>query len=331
RRRRISDAADTRAKPGIRKRTAVVGEAARPLSPPLPTTGPGPESPAAVRRTQAIGLSGMRVPKKRTAKPTVDVLDSHARRIRGEKRRVTEHAVTGRDEDVPSPAKRPRAAASSAARKADGRQYSSLSPTSASSSAASQSPPRTQARSQKTPAANVQPVPQSASATTGREAFIRERERQRALGSSRESSGKPTQRDPGGRSASRSTKTPNTGALGILGKAGRNGVATAKAKAAAIEDPDDLANEPPRRRIADISVPKISQRNAPASGMASSVAPAPASGKAPPMETKHRDDDVDNPAPRDAATMAVGLALSPALSRKMERISEKAALLNERS
>ncbi|KAJ2081232.1 transcription factor TFIIF complex subunit Tfg3 [Coemansia sp. RSA 988] len=344
RRRRISDVEDTRTKPGARKRATGMAEAARPPSPSLSAAAPVPEPPAAVRRTQAIGLSGMRVPKKRTAKP-VDGLDSHAKRIRGEKRRAAEHTAAGRDGDVPSPAKRPRPVASNGARGADERQYSSLSPVSASSSAASQSPPRTHARSQKTPVANGQAAPQSATASTGREAFIRERERQRALGSSRESSGKPTQREPNGRPASRNTKTPNAGALGILGKAGRNGVVAARTKVTTAEDSDDPTNGPSRRRIANLSVPKISQRNAPASGMASSATPTPAkpsatemalvtapvSGKPSLMDVAHKDDDADNTAPKDSVTIVAGLALSPALSRKMERISEKAALLSERS
>ncbi|PIA17333.1 yeats-domain-containing protein [Coemansia reversa NRRL 1564] len=344
RRRRISDVANVPAKPVIRKHAAGVGEAARPPSPSLTTASVVPEPPAAVRRTQAIGLSGMRVPKKRTAKPA-DGLDSHARRIRGEKRRVAEHAAAGRDDDMPSPAKRPRAVAGNAVRKAEERQFSSQSPVSASSSATSLSPPRTHARSQKTPAVNLQPSSQSAAATTSREAFIRERERQRLLGSPRESNGKSALREPNEKPSPRSTKTSSVGGLGILGKAAKSGVAAAKAKVLATEDPSDSISDTPRRRIADISVPKISHRSAPASGMTSSAAPAPAktsangmalsaapvSAKPPPMAAINKDDDVDNTPPSDAASIAAGLALSPALCRKMERISEKAALLNERS
>ncbi|KAJ1741823.1 transcription factor TFIIF complex subunit Tfg3 [Coemansia sp. RSA 989] len=210
---------------------------------------------------------------------------------------------TAGDEGPAAANKRSRVSGVGAGRKGDDQ----LSPTSTSTTSSMSPPSRARAAQQ---------------ASSSREAFVRERERQRYLDPTVSSAPKGT---------ARAQKVP--GALGLLGKSARNGVAAGKLRAAA-EDPDGLAAvEVPKRKTIKRDLPEfgVPKRNPGTAGMA--VA-APEAVSAPAEDEKPR----AVPAPRtkraasaDKRVVASGLALSPEVLRKMERISERASQLNEQA
>ncbi|KAJ2296199.1 transcription factor TFIIF complex subunit Tfg3, partial [Coemansia sp. RSA 2706] len=153
RRRRASDVLEAPAKNGARRRTTGPGEVA-PVSSKSPPTALRSDA-TAVKRPPNIGISGVKVPKKRTIKTmAVEEPGDAGGRIKGEKR-----DALSRDDMLAAPAKRPR---------------TSVSPMSTSTSA-SISPPPPRAR------ALQQASGQSSAALSSREAFVREREKQRYL------------------------------------------------------------------------------------------------------------------------------------------------------
>ncbi|KAJ2448522.1 transcription factor TFIIF complex subunit Tfg3 [Coemansia sp. RSA 2336] len=275
-RRRAGDVLEAAAKNGARRRTQ---GPARPASSPVDSQDPA----TAVKRPPAIGIMGVKVPKKRTIK-------------------------TAGDEGPAAVAKRSRVTGVGAGRKGDDQ----LSPTSTSTTSSMSPPSRARAAQ---PAAGA-PV-------SSREAFVRERERQRYLDPAVSSASKGT---------ARAQKAP--GALGLLGKSARNGVAAGKLRVTAAEDPDDpAAVEVPRRKTIKRDLPEFSipKRNPGTAGMA--VAAAPEAASVPAEDEKPR-----APAARirrapsaEKHVAASGLALSPEVLRKMERISERASQLSERA
>ncbi|KAJ2410486.1 transcription factor TFIIF complex subunit Tfg3 [Coemansia sp. RSA 2526] len=317
RRRRASDALEAAAKGGARRRTAGPGEITHAPTKTSPPINPVRSEVTAIKRPPVLGISGVKVPKKRTIKTAIDDLGDTGRRIKGEKR-----DALGRDDTMAAPAKRPRTAGAGAMHR-DDRRLSSMSPASMSTSS-SISPPPPRARALQNTAA-------TSTAASSRAAFVREREKQRYL----DSAGKPAS------AVSRTQKSPV--ALGLLGKSARNNIATARARTVA-EEPVEPVAEPPRRKtvkrdLSDISIPKIPHKSTPASGMAVAVDAAPALNGTEEVQTRAA--AVPTRVKRTISAgkshgglddgMATGLALSPELLRKMERIMEKASSLNEHS
>ncbi|KAJ2849473.1 transcription factor TFIIF complex subunit Tfg3 [Coemansia brasiliensis] len=279
-RKRAGDVLDIAAKNGARRRTQGPG---RPASSPADSLPPDPAT--AVKRPPAIGIMGVKVPKKRTIK-------------------------AAGDEGVATATKRSRVSGASAGRRGDDQ----LSPTSTSTSTTSSMSPPSRARAlQQT----------SGAALSSREAFVRERERQRYMDPTLGSTSKGT---------ARIQKAP--GALGLLGKSARNGVAAVKMRAAAVaEDPDELAaaDAPKRKTIKrDLSEFNIPKRNAGAAGMAAATFDA---ASVPAIDEKPRAlaPRIKRATSADKPVAPSGLALSPEALRKMERIAERASQLNERA
>ncbi|KAJ2157856.1 transcription factor TFIIF complex subunit Tfg3 [Coemansia sp. RSA 552] len=311
RQRRLSDLPDQGPKNGARRRTAgpeVVSRASLSKSPPSPHHEP-------TKRSLAVGISGVKVPKKRTIRAAEDLGDT-GRRIKGEKHAAA--AVAGWDEPAAGPSKRPRTSDAVAARQAESRRLSSQSPTSTATSSSISPPPSHQVM--------------SSAAVSSREAFIRERERQRHMEPVKDAGAKISARAP--RPAGPAPAGLGLGLLGKGAKAGGMAVAKVKVAAHSADAAEDSAADPPRRKvarhdIADISVPKIPRKGATAGAAANAEAPAQNGDgrlhKAPaPTKTKRGRS-------AEKGNGADGSVLSAELVRKMEHITERASLLDERS
>ncbi|KAJ2712252.1 transcription factor TFIIF complex subunit Tfg3 [Coemansia spiralis] len=280
RRRRISDAACTPSKSPMDKPHAAVAV-------------------AAVKRPPTIGISGVRVPKKRTVRPADD-RDERSKPLppqqqlqpRGEKRSAPEH---DREDTALKPAKRHIVAT-------EKRHAPSPVPTSSSSSS-SISPPPPRARAKQQGGSDSHSATQAEAAASSREVLIRKRERQRHLSPDRN-------RD----SAAAGNRAP----IGLLGKTGKAGVPVAHS----------------RRDVADIAVPK----HAPATGMVAAPKAEPkAAPKAERAQQRRRQRDkagsasgsVDGDSDDSGRMAPAGMAVSPALVDRMTAIMERANLLSD--
>ncbi|KAJ1725868.1 hypothetical protein LPJ61_005600, partial [Coemansia biformis] len=223
----------------------------------------------AVKRPPSIGISGLKVPKKRAARVADDRNDRDRPPARGEKRSAAERESAGG---------------------ADGQQQ---------------------------PAVAVATTAATDSQTVSkREAFIRERERQRHL-------------DPGRDAGGVGPKAP--AGLGLLGKTARPGIAAARTK----------------RDVADIAVPKHVQRQVPPASMAAAVDAAPklmaeeyrpsAAAKSARVRREAKASSTSGSQGGDSddggrgGPAVAGMALSPELVHKMMHIMDRASLLGEQA
>ncbi|KAJ2783271.1 transcription factor TFIIF complex subunit Tfg3 [Coemansia javaensis] len=321
RQRRTSDAPETLAAAASRRRTTGSGDLAY-MASKSPQVSPGL---AAVKRPPAIGTSGIKVPKKR-ARPADDLPD-RPKQPRGERPAAAEPGFADEDVTPLRLAKRPKPQSAKAARATEGRRQPS----------SSASPPPSQPRAR--PAQPTQPAAdrQAGAATSSREEFIRERERRRRLDSGRDPASAP--------STSSSAASQRAGAgLGLLGKAGRVGMAAARVRTTAVE-PEKAPVDPapprklPKRDIAAIAVPKLSQKHAsaakpPAAAAAAAAADSPAPPAAPPARAKRlqktssaesRGSDSSDGGDGSAAD------LPPGVVHKLEQIAERARRLSDQS